>query len=949
MAYKKGEHPGTTWRKCDFQCHSPRDLGWQGSLSLPGGTPEYEEARKDWANKLVEAAVAAGLGAIAVTDHHDVCMPQYVIEAASQANNNLFVLAGMEITCSDNAQCLAVFDPSTTIDQQKAILAKAGGVVPSNHNDSKTCTIIPVTKTVSEIFREVANDPSLRDACVLLPHFSSDDAHKSLNQKGHHPRFAALDCDAVYIERPISDLDEATLSKVQGKIEEWGTRRRAILATGDNRSASWDRLGKHDCWIKLGENSIEALRQAFLADEARIAFTKPMVPSERLISITVKSTLTGSEAVRFTLNEGFTALIGGRGSGKSALLEYLRFGLGRGEGDIEDEVESPREREADLLNDTLQDGYVELELEREGVQEKWRRTLVGRDSIEVTDRNNVVTDITLKVARERFRARAFRQKGLSTTMSDLRTAADQITGIAAAEELVTQRRIEYDLNNAKRELTTALQQVAAFWQARLEATQTTAKASDLRLRLASLSERLSAEGVSQEHLEIINQAPTYQRAHTYLKQVGELVKSDIAKLSPLASQILKTDFQQLETILSFDEVAAMQATISEAQKNISAQLESAVNQLEAVEQKRQELLSSFSTKDQTFKESLTAALALQTAHKAAIDDNTRLANELQVSEALASSAAATLRDRSSAVATLEQASKNLFNLLDERREVLKQAAAKVAGRSSNLLKARLKQDASPAEYISSLRALCEGSAVRDADQRIADWVQTALKADPNAWSGICSELVTIYEMKISLGAPPDPGEDVAAKIKALFFGGGQLTDNQSKKIFQNLSDATVGAVLASAPKDAIILTYVDEGRDIPFAKASPGQQASALLELLLKQSAGTLIIDQPEDDLDNRVIMKIVDLIRSSKSDRQLIFTTHNPNVVVNGDADKIIALRSAEPQTAGGSVQPRIQIDTDGAIETPTVREAITTVMEGGEAAFDLRRRKYRFGVLYK
>ena len=110
------------------------------------------------------------------------------------------------------------------------------------------------------------------------------------------------------------------------------------------------------------------------------------------------------------------------------------------------------------------------------------------------------------------------------------------------------------------------------------------------------------------------------------------------------------------------------------------------------------------------------------------------------------------------------------------------------------------------------------------------------------------------------------------------------------------------------------MTYVDAGRDMAFAKASPGQQASALLELLLKQSAGTLIIDQPEDDLDNRVIMRIVELIRTSKSHRQLIFTTHNPNMVVNGDADKIIALKAGDAVVGNQPENPRIEIAEAGA-----------------------------------
>jgi ABC-type multidrug transport system ATPase subunit len=167
---------------------------------------------------------------------------------------------------------------------------------------------------------------------------------------------------------------------------------------------------------------------------------------------------------------------------------------------------------------------------------------------------------------------------------------------------------------------------------------------------------------------------------------------------------------------------------------------------------------------------------------------------------------------------------------------------------------------------------------------------------------------------------------------------GNITNRQLSRIYANVGDSTVGAMLSAVPHDYIAMTYVDGRKDMAFAKASPGQQASALLELLLKQSAGTLIIDQPEDDLDNRVIMRIVELIRISKSHRQLIFTTHNPNMVVNGDADKIIALKAGDPVVGNQRENPRIEISEDGAIETPAVCAVITQVMEGGKEAFDLR-----------
>jgi ABC-type cobalamin/Fe3+-siderophores transport system ATPase subunit len=135
---------------------------------------------------------------------------------------------------------------------------------------------------------------------------------------------------------------------------------------------------------------------------------------------------------------------------------------------------------------------------------------------------------------------------------------------------------------------------------------------------------------------------------------------------------------------------------------------------------------------------------------------------------------------------------------------------------------------------------------------------------------------------------------------------------------------------------------MSDGMAIAFSKASSGQQASALLRLLLRQSAGTLIIDQPEDDLDNKVMMDIVRLIRKSKTSRQLIFSTHNSNLVVNGDADKVIVMRATVPEDRPDADTARIRADVDGAIETPRVRDEITHIMEGGMEAFDLRSRKY-------
>lgn len=233
--------------------------------------------------------------------------------------------------------------------------------------------------------------------------------------------------------------------------------------------------------------------------------------------------------------------------------------------------------------------------------------------------------------------------------------------------------------------------------------------------------------------------------------------------------------------------------------------------------------------------------------------------------------------------------------------------------------------------------------IHDVESKCEEWVRYLVKHNANpTWVTVRGFILALFKTKILAGSPTEPSDDQIKKLKDLFSSASNLTDQQAHRVYQNLDDDRLSEIFAAVPRDFIVMYYIDQGREVEFEKASPGQQASALLELLLSQSAGTLIIDQPEDDLDNRVIMQIVNLIRRSKDRRQLLFTTHNPNIVVNGDADKIIALKSGDTGTDG-----RIKIDVDGAIETPEIRKVITYIMEGGKAAFDLRNRKYNFNTI--
>ncbi|MEX2141244.1 MAG: AAA family ATPase [Pirellulales bacterium] len=126
---------------------------------------------------------------------------------------------------------------------------------------------------------------------------------------------------------------------------------------------------------------------------------------------------------------------------------------------------------------------------------------------------------------------------------------------------------------------------------------------------------------------------------------------------------------------------------------------------------------------------------------------------------------------------------------------------------------------------------------------------------------------------------------------------------------------------------------------IEFREASAGQQATVLLRVLLNQDGPPLVIDQPEDDLDNQVIFEIVEELWKAKMKRQILFSSHNANLVVNGDADLVVVCdyRTLTDQSGGN-------IDDLGAIDIEQIRRKITTVMEGGKEAFRMRKDKYGF-----
>ena len=103
-----------------------------------------------------------------------------------------------------------------------------------------------------------------------------------------------------------------------------------------------------------------------------------------------------------------------------------------------------------------------------------------------------------------------------------------------------------------------------------------------------------------------------------------------------------------------------------------------------------------------------------------------------------------------------------------------------------------------------------------------------------------------------------------------------------------------------------------------------------------------MVVDQPEDDLDNKFVYdSIVPRVRQSKKSRQLLFASHNANIPVLGDADQIIGLQAIERD---GVVVGQLDPGGVGSIDHRPVRALVEELLEGGKEAFEMRRYLYGF-----
>lgn len=252
--------------------------------------------------------------------------------------------------------------------------------------------------------------------------------------------------------------------------------------------------------------------------------------------------------------------------------------------------------------------------------------------------------------------------------------------------------------------------------------------------------------------------------------------------------------------------------------------------------------------------------------------------------------------------------KKLSELRDERFSVRKAVADKVNSALSPTIRVTLVQDEDRSQYREFLEEELKGAGIKQGP--VAQKIVNAL------W-------------------PADLAVIIKSRDSASLMEKAELNSSQADRVVSVLSVSNRLHDLETVELiDQPRIELLDGANYKDSQSLSTGQKCTTILPILLMESEKPLLVDQPEDNLDNRFISQtVVESLRKMKSRRQLIFVTHNPNIPVLGDADQIFVLES-DGTTA--------RVATHGTVDT--CKDQIVTLLEGGEDAFRQRKERYKY-----
>ncbi len=926
---------GAHYHRCDFQVHSPRDRNWNGPDCVT------DEERMAYAASLVEACREKGLNAIAITDHHDMTFIPYVKKAAAAETDKqgaalppeqrLIVFPGIELTLAVPCQAILILDADFEENRFGAVLT-ALAINPAPDADSKTADTARLENIQSlKILKDKLDEHSwLRDRYIVYPNVTGEGKF-SLLRNGMMAKYKEMPFVGGYVDGSLGHLKAGPLSILAGKDRAWGNKRCACIQTSDNRRSDHAELGKHSSWIKWARPTAEALRQACLAQESRVAQQEPQLPSAVISSISVSnSQFLGPIDLAF--NTQYNALIGGRGTGKSTILEYLRWAL-CDQPPTSDDPDAPnyQSRRSRLIENTLKPLNATIDV-----------SFTVNDVVHVVRRDSKDGSLLIKIGKDDMRPcneaevrtllpiQAYSQKQLS----DVSVRTEELSRFITAP-------IRSELNTLDRRIEERAERIRQTYANRRRLNALQSEIAKRALEARSLQEqadaiRSSLTGLSDDDRALLNQGKAYDAAEEVADGWLTDLKSVAASFSALSSSIAANleqakappEAPEAEILkAAHAEYVALMTRVREAAEGFLPDIRKPIDAAEGTP------WVEWRTKLQAFRDAYAAAVKRSSTH------GERMAQLQALEQRLSSYQKETARLQEE-VKTLQTAGEvynaerqGWYDLKVERDALFDGQCQKLTDNANGAIRAHIKRFADAGDFIQRLRESLSGSNVRREKLDILGTSIVEAEDPQDRWTRVLAELE-----QLAVFDPEQEGAERRPDTPALAAAG--LTATDLDRIARKMqSDDWLALSLIDVKSEPVFEYRARENDYIPFSNASAGQQATALLKTLLNQIGPPLLIDQPEEDLDNPVMQEIVEQIWNAKQKRQIIFVSHNANLVVNGDAELVAwcDYRKTGDQSGG-------KIAGEGAIDVPEVREAIKRIMEGGEAAFNLRKEKYGF-----
>ncbi|MCK4297579.1 MAG: AAA family ATPase [Candidatus Marinimicrobia bacterium] len=931
---------GTHFYKCEFQVHSPRDINWSGNK------PVTDVDRNAYADSFILACRQRGINAVAITDHHDFTFFPFIKKAAKNeldetgnripVEKRIIVFPGLELTFTNPASCqaLLIIDASFPEDQLIRILNKLA-INPNPINEQSTAEIIPIPSDVvnglTDLHAKLDAIDILKYKYIVLPNLSQ--GHGSILRRGFYEHYKKMPCVSGYVDGAVP-VNVGFINIVNGKDRNYGFKSVAVFQTSDNRKETFKDLGNHTTWVKWSEPTAEALRQASLAKESRLTNNEPELPQIYITKISVTNSKFMSGFV-LELNQQYNSLIGGRGTGKSTVLEYIRWGLCDQILDTLDEEEQSaiQRRRRILIENTLVlfNGEVRVNFIVNGIEHIVKKHSVTKE-IHLKIGSGEFTQVSDEEIARILPIQAYSQKQLSSV------------GVRTDElKRFIQQPIANELNDIRFKLRDIAKNIRSAYNNLVQKKELQSEVDQLQLQVKSLKEQVqnlrnSLKGISEDDQKIIAKKQLYENEQTFIQESRNELALFEGKINQLAISL--KDYPSFVGEDMEFENRELISSIEEESKNKFDELKSLVNSVKLLfGEESLSTLIQLIEKWNKFKSRYDIQYK-QAKEKAS--SNEHIIKEIENLELKIRELTNSINER---LLKIKEIGNPESQFSSEREKWYEQHRSKIslldeqAQHFTNLSQGIIKADVTRNINISQIReelllSFTRTRISRDKIQKICDNIIES-ESPLETWESILEELRILAELKFS--------EDKTMKLpetKILTESG--LNDVNRQRITEIFSSDNWLKMLTQEIDFEPTFDYStnnEMGDVIPFSEASAGQQATALLSVLLNQDGTPLLIDQPEDDIDNKAIDEIIKSIWSAKRKRQLIFASHNANFVVNGDAELVVCFDYKE-----SSQQTHGVINIEGAIDKKSVRDEITSVMEGGEKAFILRKDKYGF-----